>query len=209
LVPGWNPLIVVELVIAFVVVVMVEDEKTDVVDVKDDVIVVVVLDVPTHPEGQYWAANVFPREVRMLTYTLPDVRQWTQDVDRMPMAHPTEVPQPVRELVPSPMAKDMGKVTFRSPVSWVPLVRNSDPREDGFVEEERAFPDSVVTKTAVIVTGIPPELDALTSRTHPLHDGLDPGPAVTARLSALAPWTPPCLAMAALAEESEACPAYT
>ena len=63
----------------------------------------------------------------------------------MPMAHPMEAPQPVREPVPAPTAKETGRVTFRSPVRWFPPIRNSDPREDGFVEEERAFSDGVVT----------------------------------------------------------------
>jgi len=147
--------------------------------------------------------------VRTETYTLPDVRQERQDADRMPMAHPMDVPQPMREPVPSPTAKEMGRVTFKSPVCSSPLVRNSDPRVDGFVEEERAFPDGVVTKTAVIVTGIPPELEAFTSRTHPTHVEPDARPVVTVRLSSLAPWAAPCLAKASWADESEACPANT
>ena len=88
---------------------------------------------------------MFPREVRMVTYTLPDVRQLTQEAVCMPTAQPTDAPQPVRERVPAPTAKERGRVTFKSPVSWFPPTRNSDPRDDGFVEEERAFPDSVVT----------------------------------------------------------------
>jgi len=140
-----------------------------------------------HAEGQYSALNVFPLEVRMLTNTGPDVKQARQDVECMPMAHPMGAPQPVREPVPSPTAKETGRVTFRSPVRWVPPTRNSDPVEVGLVEEERAFPDCVVTYTAVIVTGIPPELEALTSRAHPLQVELDPAPAMTVRPSDCAP----------------------
>jgi hypothetical protein len=147
LVPAWNPLIAVELVSPYsVVVVLVNEVVYDVAVVADVIVFVIVWPAPPeHVEGQYSAENVFPREVRMLTYTLPDVRQLMQDVDLMPMAHPTGAPHPVREAVPSPTAKDTGRVTFRSPVAWLPLVRNSDPREDGFVEEERAFPDVMVT----------------------------------------------------------------
>jgi hypothetical protein len=200
----------VELVTALRVVLVLEYRKEVDVEVVVDVLVLVLVWPPfAHPEGQYSAVNVFPREVSMLTFTLPDVRQLAQDVDRMPIAHPRDAPQPVSEPVPSPTAKDTGKVTFKSPASLLPLTRNSDPREDGFVEAERAFPVSVVTKTAVIVTGIPPELEAFTSKTHPTQVEPEARPAVTVRLSALAPWTPPSLARAPWADESEACPAYT
>lgn len=66
----------------------------------------------------------------------------------------------------------------------------------------------MVTKTAVIVTGTPPELEAFTSRAHPTQDEPDAGRAVNVRLSALAPWAPPSLVMAPWADERAACPAY-
>ena len=46
----------------------------DVEVVVDDIVFVVVVPPFVHPEGQYSTVNVFPREVRTLTYTLPDVQ---------------------------------------------------------------------------------------------------------------------------------------
>ena len=179
---------VVELVIPLKVVVVLDWVTVVDVTVVVEVLVLVLVWPPlVHPEGQYSAEKVFPREVSMLTYTFPDVRQLRQDVVRMPIAHPLDAPHPVIEPVPSPTAMDTGSVTFKSPVSLLPLVRNSDPRVVGLVETERGFPDVVVTKTAVIVTGTPPELEAFTSSAQLTHDD-EPaaGRAVRVRLSASA-----------------------
>ena len=62
----------------------------------------------------------------------------------------------------------------------------------------------MVTKTPVIVIGTPPELEAFTSKAHPTQDEPDAGRAVRVMLSALALWTPPSLAIAPLADVSEA-----
>lgn len=207
LVPAWKPPTVVELVTENRVVVVLEELKKYDVDVIVEVEVFVRVepepDPEEHEEGQYSVVKVFPLAVRRLTYTSPEVRQLTQAASCMPMLHPVAGPHPVMEPVPSPGVNVSGSVMFRSPVTWPPLTRNSDPMSEGLVEEESAFPEGVVTKTAVMVTGTLPEFSALTPRTQPAQLVPDPGPTVTTRFSPFAPCIPSCLPTAPCSAASE------